>query len=182
MSELSQKMQTMQAALLLYNKLFNNLVESVSNAGKSCEGAMMFNDDGRSIHYLQGKVDAYREVSNRILKEKKISFDQCMNDRRVCRSLEKIFRGRQIDSIEKVMPEDHYRGNRERYHERERVVTCFEEEMLKSFKLGMEFADIMSKPEFKDLTEEELFQRFLTLNGISQETLAWIEERYENTH
>lgn len=181
MSEAGQKMQAMQAAMVLYNKLFQNLVQSVSNAGKSCEGAMMFNE-GRNLYYLQGKVDAYREVSNRILKEKKISFDGCMNDRKVTKNLEKIFRGRQIDSIEKVMPEDHYRGNRERYHERERVVQCFEEEMLKSFELGIKFAQMMDKPEFKDMTEEELFQKFLEIDGISKETLEWIEQRYAKTY
>ena len=181
MSEMEQRMQAMQAAILLYDKLFQNLVQSVSNAGKTCEGAMLFNE-GRNLYYLQGKVDAYREVSNRILKEKKMSFDNCMYDRKVNKNLEKIFRGRQIDSIEKVMPEDHYRGNKERYHERERVVQCFWGEMLKSFELGMKFAEMMGKPEFKDMTEEELFQKFLETDGISKETLEWIEQRYAKTY
>ena len=80
------------------------------------------------------------------------------------------------------MPEDHYRGNKERYHERERVVQCFWGEMLKSFELGMKFAEMMGKPEFKDMTEEELFQKFLETDGISKETLEWIEQRYAKTY
>ena len=173
-------MNVLKGALMLYNKLFNNLVKSISNSAKSCEGAMLFTDDGKSIHYQQGKVDAYRELANRILKERKLTLQEFEFDPKLSRSLALVLRGRQIDSLEKIIPDNKVRGNYEKYREKQKIAVCFSQEMVKSFELGMKFAKIKSDPEYKDMTEEELYKRLLECSPLSKEALAFIEKRRNN--
>lgn len=176
---MENEMKIMDAATLMYTRLFHNLIESISNCAKTCEGAMMFCDDGKSIHYQMGKVDAYRELANRILKEKNITFNQFRVDWRLARSLKMILRGYQIESLEKIIPDDHYRGNYEEFRKKCEISACFSREMVKAFELGINFAKMSSEPEFKEYTEDELYQRLLECSKLSPEAIDFVKKTRE---
>lgn len=172
-------LKTFEAAMAIYNKMFDCLVESVSNSAKSCEGATWYQDE-RSIHYLQGKVSAYREVANRILKERRMVLSNISSDRKLYRKLDKIFRGMQIDSLDEILPDDKVRGNATQERLKRRLVEGFWNEMLTSFQLGIKFAELRAKPEYESMTEEELYKKLLESAGIKEETLEYLDKLYKD--
>ena len=170
-----QQYNTMRLAVEMYNILFYNLIESVSNCENTCKNAAMWANDGKSIHYLMGKTDAYKEVANRIMKERGITQDYLFHDTETYRKFDKLLHG-QIEALEEVIPDNKVRGNMEMYHQKQRLVAAFSQEIVRGFVLGMNFANLKKDPKNKAMTEEELFNKLLECGGITDGIKKWIDE------
>ena len=170
--------KTIMIATRMYEHMFYNLVESVSNCSKTCEGASYYTE-GQNYYYLQGKADAYKEVANRILKEMEMSKRSFFDDRKCNAVLAKIFHGSQIESLDAVIPDDRVRGNTLEFHKKQLLVQAFSQEMMASFILGMKFEELRKKPEYKRMSEQELFEALLESRGFTKEIMEFLDRRYQ---
>lgn len=73
MEEKDYKMSDNQVAIELAEKLyedfFNELMTALGNSIKNFESAMWSTCDGNAISYYQGKMHAFKEISERLVKE-----------------------------------------------------------------------------------------------------------------
>ncbi len=116
MEEKDYKMTEEQIAVKLAEKLyenfFNELMTAMKNSIKNFEGAMWSSCDGPAISYYQGKMHAFKEISERLVKEYNLVLNNQLNYDSVCQKMIDEIKYKKNEELDKVFPDYKYRGTR----------------------------------------------------------------------
>lgn len=114
MEEKDYKMSDNQVAIelaeKLYEKFFNELMTAMKNSIKNFESAMWSTCDGPAVSYYQGKMHAFKEISERLLKEYNLVLNNDLHYDANCEKMLYDIRNRKNEEMERVMPLDKYHG------------------------------------------------------------------------
>lgn len=108
----SPEQLAVELAEKLYEDMFNELMTALKNSIKNFEGAMWSSCDGPTIAYYQGKMHAFKELSERLVKEYYLVLNNQLHNDNVCYQMMLEIKERKNKELDKIFPDNKYRGTR----------------------------------------------------------------------
>lgn len=109
--KMTEEQIAVKLAEKLYENFFNELMTAIRNSVKNFESARWSTCDGNAIAYYQGKMHAFKEISERLEKEYHLVLNNFNYDS-VCYKMIDEIKCRTDKELDKVFPEYKYRGTK----------------------------------------------------------------------
>ena len=143
MEEKDYKMSDNQVAIelaeKLYEKFFNELMTAMRNSIKNFESAMWSTCDGNAISYYQGKMHAFKEISERLVKEYNLVLNNNLHYDDSCEKMLYDIKNRKNEEMEHIIPTNRYRGTDWVMRLRGKFADLLEAFSSRAFMLGLKF-------------------------------------------
>jgi hypothetical protein len=110
--KMTEEQIAMKLAEKLYENFFNELMTALRNSVKNFENARWSTFDGNAISYYQGKMHAFKEISERLEKEYNLILNNQINYDSVCYKMIDEIKYRTDKELDTVFPDNKYRGTR----------------------------------------------------------------------
>ena len=145
----------------LYENFFNELMTGMRNSIKNFEGAMWSRCDGPAIAYNQGKMHAFKEISERLVKEYQLVLNNQLHCDEVCHSMINEIKYKKNEELDKVFPDRKYCSTRFGHiimQLKGKLANLLEGYGVEGFRLGMLFGRNENKEteEFDPVSFEKL--------------------------
>ena len=110
--KMTEEQIAVKLAEKLYENFFNELMTALRNSVNNFENARWSTFDGNAISYYQGKMHAFKEISERLMKEYHLVLNNQLNYEHICHKMIDEIKYRTDKDLDKVFPDYKYRGTR----------------------------------------------------------------------
>ena len=143
----------------LYEDFFNELMTALGNSVKNFEGAMRSTCDGNAISYYQGKMHAFNEISERLVKEYNLVLNNELRYNGNCERILQEIKNRKNLEVDGLIPEYKYRGSR--FYDvamrfKGKLADILESFSSKAFLLGLKLGKTGEPDKFNPVAFEQL--------------------------
>ena len=167
--KMTEEQIAVELAEKLYENFFNELMTAIRNSVKNFESAKWSTCDGNAIAYYQGKMHAFKEISERLEKEYRLVLNNFNYDS-VCYKMIDEIKCRTDKELDKVIPENKYRGTKFGHILKGKLANLLEGYCSEGFRLGVIFGK-------NDKKETEKFDP-VSFEKLCNET--FVGEKYIN--
>ena len=157
--KMSDNQLAAELAEKLYEDFFNELMTALRNSVKNFESAMWSTRDVNAISYYQGKIHAFKEISERLVKEYNLVLNNELRYNGNCERILQEIKNRKNLEVDCLIPEYKYRGSR--FYDlamrfKGKLADLLEAFSSKAFLLGLKLGNTRKPDKFDPVAFEQL--------------------------